>query len=80
MVNSVLGPIDPSDLGFTLMHEHIVCKNSSMDQAFPDWFNRQDTLSNAISELRARASGYKSGIPQLDILLDEGVESGKLVI
>ena len=52
MVNSVLGPIDPSDLGFTLMHEHIVCKNSSMDQAFPDWFNRQDVLSSAVNELR----------------------------
>ena len=52
MVNSVLGPIDSSDLGFTLMHEHIVVMNPSMVQAFPDWFNRQDVLSNAISELR----------------------------
>ena len=34
------------------MHEHIVCKNSSMDQAFPDWFNRQDVLSSAVNELR----------------------------
>ena len=52
MVNSVLGSINPSDLGFTLMHEHIACLNASMVQAFPDWFNRQDALSNAISELR----------------------------
>jgi phosphotriesterase-related protein len=52
MINSVLGPIEPSELGFTLMHEHIACKNTSMDQAFPDWFNRQEVLSSAISELQ----------------------------
>lgn len=52
MVNSVLGSIDPSNLGFTLMHEHIVSMNASMKQAFPDWFNHENTLSNAIDELR----------------------------
>ncbi len=74
MVNSVLGPIDPSDLGFTLMHEHIVCKNSSMDQAFPDWFNRQDTLSNAISELRyAKQHGLQTIVDATPINLGRDI-------
>ena len=52
MVNSVLGNIEPKDLGFTLMHEHIISMNSSMAQAFPQWFNRQETISKAIKQLQ----------------------------
>jgi len=52
MVNSVLGKIDPTDLGFTLMHEHIASVNPSMIQAFPEWFNRQETIAKAVKELR----------------------------
>jgi phosphotriesterase-related protein len=52
MVNSVLGSINPSNLGFTLMHEHIIAMNSSMYQAFSEWFNRKDTISNAVKELQ----------------------------
>jgi phosphotriesterase-related protein len=74
MVNSVLGPIDSSDLGFTLMHEHIVCKNSSMEQAFPDWFNRQDTLSHAISELRyAKQHGLQTIVDATPINLGRDI-------
>ena len=51
MVNSVMGPIDPKELGFTLMHEHIICVNPSMSQAFPDWINRRETISKAIKQL-----------------------------
>jgi phosphotriesterase-related protein len=52
MVNSVLGNIEPKDLGFTLMHEHIISMNPSMAQAFPQWFNRQETISIAINQLQ----------------------------
>ena len=74
MVNSVLGPIDPSELGFTLMHEHIVCKNTSMDQAFPDWFNRQEVLSSAISELRyAKQQGLQTIVDATPINLGRDI-------
>lgn len=52
MVNSVLGPILSKDLGFTLMHEHIASINPSMIQAFPTWFNREETINKAIDELQ----------------------------
>lgn len=50
MVDSVLGAVDPEDLGFTLMHEHIVSVNPSMTQAFTSWFNRQETISMAVKQ------------------------------
>jgi phosphotriesterase-related protein len=52
MVNSVLGQIDPSDLGFTLMHEHITSVNTSMIQAFSEWYNRQEIIKKAVDELK----------------------------
>ena len=74
MVNSVLGPIDPSELGFTLMHEHIVCKSASMDQAFPDWFNRQEVLSSAVNELRyAKQQGLQTMVDVTPITLGRDI-------
>jgi len=35
-VNSVLGPIDTADLGFTLMHEHMAVFSWAMRHVFPD--------------------------------------------
>jgi len=39
-VNTVLGPIAPSQLGFTLMHEHVMVAASGMYQAYPDLLGR----------------------------------------
>ena len=52
MVNSVSGKIDSKDLGITLMHEHIASIDSSMNRAFPDWFNRKETISKAVKQLK----------------------------
>jgi len=52
MVNSVLGNIEPKDLGFTLMHEHIATINPSMNQTIPNWFPREETISNAVEQLK----------------------------
>ena len=35
-INTVLGPIAPAALGFTLMHEHVMIAASGMYQAYPD--------------------------------------------
>jgi phosphotriesterase-related protein len=35
-INSVLGPIDTSSLGFTLMHEHLVIAGAGIPQDFPE--------------------------------------------
>ena len=52
-INGVLGEIDTADLGFTLMHEHILCAAWSMRQAFHDWVN----LDAFIEETQERVSG-----------------------
>jgi phosphotriesterase-related protein len=41
MINSVLGPLDTKDLGFTLMHEHVICQGfvaQNYPELFPDSF------------------------------------------
>lgn len=40
-INSVTGPIDTSELGTTLMHEHICVLSSSLANAFPDWCDKE---------------------------------------
>lgn len=35
-INSVLGPLDTADLGFTLMHEHIIVASSGIPQDYPE--------------------------------------------
>ena len=52
-VNTVLGPIDTNDLGFTLMHEHILFGSWAMRQAFPDWIDLDALLEEAVREVLA---------------------------
>lgn len=56
-INTVLGPIAPSDLGFTLMHEHIMVSASGLFDSYPDLLG-QDREQKAIDALkRAKAEG-----------------------
>lgn len=50
-VNGVLGPIASEDLGFTLMHEHIMVCNWSMRQSFEDWVDIDEVTAKATSEV-----------------------------
>lgn len=50
-VNGVLGPIAAEDLGFTLMHEHIMVSNWSMRQNFDDWVDVDQVATTATSEV-----------------------------
>lgn len=56
-INTVLGPIAPSDLGFTLMHEHIMVSASGLFDSYPDLLG-DDREQKAIDALkRAKAEG-----------------------
>ncbi len=61
-INSVLGSIDTNELGFTLMHEHVLVMSWSMRQAFPGWLDRDAFLQKAVSDLRATG---KAGVATL---------------
>lgn len=70
-----MGPVDPKELGFTLMHEHIINVNPSMSQAFPDWFNRRETISKAIKQLKeAKQYGLKTIVDATPINLGRDIQ------
>jgi phosphotriesterase-related protein len=49
-VNSVSGPIDTADLGFTLMHEHILVQSPGVRENFPVW-DRAAELEKAVGKI-----------------------------
>ena len=56
-INGVLGPINPEDLGFTLMHEHVMVCASGLLESYPDLLG-DDREARAIATLkRARDEG-----------------------
>ena len=60
-VNSVLGPIDSSQLGFTLTHEHIAFSPAGFKQTYPQMLNLDRVESVAIEQLtRARNDGVET--------------------
>jgi phosphotriesterase-related protein len=52
-VNTVTGTLDTDELGFTLMHEHLVVVNQAMRRSFPGWFDREIAVEQAVEALRA---------------------------
>lgn len=61
IVNSVLGPIDSSQLGFTLTHEHIAFSPAGFKQTYPDLLNLNRIEAVAVEQLtQARADGVKT--------------------
>ena len=52
-VNGVMGPIKTEDLGFTLMHEHILIANWSMRQAYDDWVDLEQVVEFATAEAKS---------------------------
>ena len=61
-VNTVLGPIDTSKLGFTLSHEHIIASSAGVWQAWPELFGGHEKfIATAADQLkRARDEGVNT--------------------
>ncbi len=60
-VNTVTGPVETSDLGFTLMHEHIIGKSPGVVENFPSVWNRAEEMERAVALLRdVAARGVKT--------------------
>lgn len=57
-VNTVLGPLDTAQLGFTLMHEHVVTLSPGVRENWPQTFNRALVVRRGVEKMReARAAG-----------------------
>ena len=50
-VNAVSGPIDTADLGFTLMHEHIIVQSPGVKENFPV-ADRAAEIANAVQKVK----------------------------
>lgn len=58
MVNSVLGPLDTANLGFTLPHEHLLDSSAGIPHTYDELINRNWALEAATEELtRAHNEG-----------------------
>ena len=56
-INTVSGPIDSDDLGFTLMHEHVMVCASGLSESYPDLLG-EDRETRAVAALsKARELG-----------------------
>ncbi len=58
-VNTVLGPVDSADLGFTLSHEHLGTSAAGIRQTYPEFFDREGVKEQAIAEL---TEAYNEGV------------------
>jgi phosphotriesterase-related protein len=60
-VETVLGPIDAMELGFTLSHEHVLISEGNDLRNYPWLFDLDRTRDNAVHELiQAKAGGVSS--------------------
>ncbi|MFH1775064.1 MAG: hypothetical protein ABH839_00180 [Chloroflexota bacterium] len=73
-VNSVLGPLDSRELGFTLMHEHIILASPGFIRNYPELLEA-DPLGRAVSALKeANAGGVDTILDATTLDLGRDVE------
>ena len=59
MINSVLGPLDTADLGFTLCHEHILETSAGIPQVYPELIDLEESATKAVADFRL---AYSEGV------------------
>jgi len=52
-VETVRGPIDTAELGVTLMHEHVFVLNTEILQNYPEKWNEEERVADAIAQFDA---------------------------
>jgi phosphotriesterase-related protein len=57
LVNTVLGPVEARDLGFTLSHEHIVCGSPGVVRGWPELYGGREALLETAHTVLTRAIG-----------------------
>jgi phosphotriesterase-related protein len=51
-VQTVRGPVDSAGLGVTLMHEHVFVLSTEIQQNYPETWNEEERVADAIAKLR----------------------------
>ena len=50
-INTVTGTIDSSELGYTLVHEHILSTSAGIKEVYPEFIDKETTINTATSHL-----------------------------
>ena len=58
-VNTILGPVDTADLGFTLSHEHVCMGAPGIRLSYPDFGNLRGALDEGAAQLK---QAYDEGV------------------
>ena len=58
-VNTVLGPVEASDLGFTLSHEHVLLSAAGVSRTYPGFIDHRAVTEEGATELR---EAYEGGV------------------
>ena len=58
-VNTVLGPVDSSNLGFTLSHEHVLLSAAGMERTYPGFIDHRRVAADGIVALK---EAYGEGV------------------
>ncbi len=60
-INSVTGPVHKSELGLTLIHEHMRVRSESVHAQFPHLYDEEQEVAKAVEQVnRAKALGVKT--------------------
>jgi len=79
-VNTVLGPVDTAEFGFTLSHEHLATNAAGILRTFPELVDRPGVIEQAKATLReAHREGLRTIIDVTTIDLGRDVEMMKEV-
>jgi phosphotriesterase-related protein len=75
MINSVLGPLDTENLGFTLAHEHLMVSAAGIPRDYPDLLDKNylDEIVNKLN--KAKAGGINTVVDATTIDLGRDVET-----
>lgn len=75
IIQSATGPLDTADMGFTLMHEHVLVMWPPMYQQYPELFDRAALMDTAVKRLSAaRAAGVRTMVDLTPIDLGRNPE------
>ena len=74
MVNTVLGPVPVSELGVTLMHEHIVNIEWNIARNFPEYYDKESVVEMFCQEAeQLKAYGVRTWVDPTPITLGRDV-------
>src|SRR5262245_66250574 len=58
-VNTVLGPVETSELGFTLTHEHVGTNAAGLRHTYPEFLDREGLLEQSVAAMQ---EAYQAGV------------------